>query len=81
MKTDYCLIKATTELPHNEENPLVNSSWGTLIGYKKECILVHYLGLAPVFKRLRESKSDTKGRVTLLTTEKTFPYWYKKRFV
>lgn len=81
MKTNYCLIKASTDLPHNKENPFVDSSWGTIIRYKKECILTHYIGLAHIFRRLLELKPNAKGRVTLLTVEEEFSSWYKERFV
>ena len=69
MKSEYSLIKATTELPHNEENPFVDSSWGTLLRYKKECVFVHYIGLAPVFRRFLELNPNFKGKKTLLAVE------------
>ena len=81
MKTGYCLIKASTDLPDNRENPYISSSWGTIFRYKKERVFTQYIGLAPVFSRLLELKPDAKGRVTLLTAEEEFSSWYKERFV
>ena len=81
MKTGYCLIKASTDLPYNRENQYISSSWGTILRYKKECVLTQYVGLAPVFRRLWELKPDAKGRVTLLTAEEEFSSLYKERFV
>ena len=69
MKSEYFLIKTTTELPHNKENPFVDSSWGTLLRYKKQCTLVHYIGLAPVFRRFLELNPNFKGKKTLLAVE------------
>jgi hypothetical protein len=69
MKSEYSLIKTTTELPHNEENPFVDSSWGTLIRNKKECVLVHYIGLAPIFRRFLELNPNFKGKKSLLAVE------------
>lgn len=74
MKTNYCLIKASTDLPNNIECPYINSSWGTILRYQKE----QYVGLAPVSRRLWELKPDAKGRVTLITAEKEFLSWYKE---
>jgi hypothetical protein len=69
MKSEYSLIKTTTELPHNEENPFVDSSWGTLLRYKKQYVLVHYIGLAPAFRRFLELNPNFKGKKTLLAVE------------
>lgn len=81
MKSEYSLIKATTELPLSKENPFVDSSWGTLIRYKKECVFVRYVGLTPIFRRFLELNPDFKGKKTLLTAEEKFLSSYKRRYV